>query len=173
MSPSHSCRNRNSKRKLTRFAPTVKRLLESKDAYIMSHPGGSLATAGDPKKDILIAANTKATADDARAKLKAEGLEVHDGRWTTDAQLSLEETAPPYIAAVAYESSEDKPGIWLDAYAGLPTSIQVLKAMFDEFRQTGELDEVSFEEFIRHANPNVIVVSPAEIQGFVLQKEGC
>jgi hypothetical protein len=51
--------------------------------------------------------------------------------------------------------------------------MQVLKSLFDEFRDTGELDEISFEEFVRQANPNVVIVSPSELQSFLTQKDGC
>jgi hypothetical protein len=49
----------------------------------------------------------------------------------------------------------------------------VLKAMYDEFRATGEVDEVPFEEFVQLANATVVIVSPVEIESFLKQKEEC
>jgi hypothetical protein len=45
--------------------------------------------------------------------------------------------------------------------------------MFDEFRATGELDEIPFEEFSTLANANVVIVSPAEIDSYLRQKDEC
>ncbi len=51
--------------------------------------------------------------------------------------------------------------------------MQVLKAMYEEFRATGELGDVAMEEFIRLANPNVVIISPNELLSYLLQKEDC
>jgi hypothetical protein len=42
--------------------------------------------------------------------------------------------------------------------------------MYEELRETGELSEVSFEEFVRLANANVVVVTPAQLRGYVMAK---
>lgn len=100
-------------------------------------------------------------------------MTIHRGSWSQgtdlpDREISISEA---YVAAIAYQSSEHKPGIWVDAFPSLPTQVQALRALFDEFRATGEIAEVSFEEFVRLANPNVVIVGPAEIHSFLTQKD--
>ena len=55
----------------------------------------------------------------------------------------------------------------------LPTQLTVLKTMYDEFRHTGDIEEVPFEEFVQFTNPNVVILSPAELESFAKQKEEC
>ena len=48
----------------------------------------------------------------------------------------------------------------------------VLRTMFDEFRDTGEMEHISFEEFLQLANPNVVILTPSELRSFMDQKSG-
>ncbi len=157
------------------FAKTVQRMLEGKDAFVSTHGYGALATAADPQKGILILSQTDHAPAAAKAKLTHAGLEVHDGAWraadTLDAEM--EEICEAYIAAVSYKSGEAKPGVWVDAHPAQPTEVQVLRAMYDEFRETGELPDVSFEEFVRLSEPNVVIVTPNEIHSYLDKKADC
>ena len=63
------------------------------------------------------------------------------------------------------------PGVWVDAYSEQPSAAMALKGLYDEFRSTGEVGEISFEEFVRLALPNVVIVSPLEIEKFIESKE--
>lgn len=157
------------------FAETVKRLLDQEEAYVSAHSAGSLATSAHPEKSIVVAAVTPVAPDVAIHALTSAGLTVHQGTWLTAEEI-LDPTVgstPTYVAAVAYRSSDEKAGVWIDAYPSLPTQVTVLRAMYDEFRETGEVDDVGFEEFVQLANPNVVIVSPTEIESFLRQKEEC
>lgn len=150
------------------FAPSVRRLLDRQDAYVSHYRGGSLVTSACPTRGVVVAAIVRLPMDGALNALRKEGLEVFEGAWTTGAELTVD-TGPAfdaYVGAVAYVSQDDKPGVWVDAYPTAPTEVQVLRAMYEEFRSTGELDDVSFEEFVRLANPNVVIVSPLEVADF-------
>lgn len=108
--------------------------------------------------------------------MEKAGFKVHDGSWTLngEAPANAHELETMHIAAVSYLSGGDQPGVWVDAFLGQPTTIQVLRAAYDEFISNGEMGEASFEEFIRLAKPNVAVVSPAELSSYLESKrEGC
>ena len=57
--------------------------------------------------------------------LISEGFEVADGRWTDTIEVTGEGGNPIqdlyYVAAVSYQSREQMPGIWMDAYPTAPT----------------------------------------------------
>lgn len=152
------------------FPKTAERILGEKLAFLAPHGRGAMVTAA--KSGTVVVAVTEEPPEDVAARLKEAGFETHDGAWIPDAPVDAEpgQYVDAYVGAVAYESSEGKPGLWLDAYEALPTEVQVLKAMFEDFRSTGQLDEVSFEEFVRLANPNVVIVSPKDLRSFVDQK---
>jgi len=155
------------------FAKTAERLTGAKVAFLSRHPGGTLATAAKPEARTIVASLTTLELRPAREALTKAGLEVLEGVWSFDGQVEME--ANPlhsvHIAAVAYQSAEAKPGLWVDAYATLPTEVFVLRAMYEEFTSTGQMDEVAFEEFMRLANPNVVILTPAELSGFLKQKD--
>jgi hypothetical protein len=75
------------------------------------------------------------------------------------------------VAAVSYASGTNQPGVWVDAFEGPPTTVQVLRSVYEEFRKNGEMPEVSFEEFVRIANPNVAIVTPPELAAYLQAKQ--
>jgi hypothetical protein len=96
--------------------------------------------------------------------LQGAGIEVKKGAWGERA-----EGGALWVAAVAYKSAEDTPGVWVDTYESKPSTGQVLAELYEEFRQTGEVGDVSLEEFIRLSDPNVVVLSPEEQAEFAQQ----
>lgn len=158
-----------------RFAETVKRLLNLQEAYVVRHNPGTLVTAAKPEKSIVVASVAPTPVEVTTSQLKESGIEVFEGTWLTAEEIMAqgEPEAKPYIAAVSYRSSGDKAGVWVDAFPTMPTQVAVLRSMFEEFRATGELDEIPFEEFSTLANANVVIVSPAEIESYLRQKEEC
>ena len=153
------------------FPAVVARVLKVKEAFVTRHSGGALVTAADPQRGALVACIVALPVEEAREKLVAEGLEVFEGSWTgADTGDLACEMAEAFVAAISFQSSEGKPGIWVDAFPSLPTQIQVLRGMYDELRDTGELSDVSFEEFVRLANPTVVILSPSDLRSFLTQK---
>jgi hypothetical protein len=154
------------------FAKAVERTLGVKLAFVRPHAGGALVTAADPAKGVVLAALSGKSCDEARKALTDAGMEIYEGGWSIEGSLEMEASplSEAYVAAVAYESSDKKPGLWVDAFTTLPTEIQVLKGLYEEFRTSGQLDEVSFEEFVRMANPTIVIASPKELLSFLEQK---
>ncbi len=149
------------------FADAVRRCTSGEEAYVTNRNGLVWATAGEPGKGIIVAAAADVAPEEARKRLKDAGLMVHDGSWReSDSDASLEEGGQTHVAAVAYRSGEPSPGLWMDAFPSPVTQSQVLRAMYEEMVQNGEIDEVGFEEFVRVAEPNVVVLSPEEVAAY-------
>ena len=157
------------------FAAACKKLLKTEEVFLTTRGGGSLATAGEPGKNIIVAAVGRQGIDEAKSALEAYGLKVAAGEWSLSGEgLEVSEVGCElHVGAVAYHSKDSKPGLWIDAFAEPRSQTQVLRVMFDELRETGELPEVSFEEFIRRANPNVIVLAPTDLMRFVDKQTQC
>lgn len=157
------------------FAKTLHRVLGVKDAYITPEPGGTFVSAANVEKDLLLVSRSELTLSAARAKLENSQCVVYEGSWLSAEGNTIKslDQATSYIAAVAYKSGEATPGVWVDAFASLPTQIQVLRALYEEFRATGEVSAVSFEEFVRLSDPNVVILSPNDVLSFLEKKENC
>ncbi|MHB8637084.1 MAG: hypothetical protein ACYC96_11505 [Fimbriimonadaceae bacterium] len=152
------------------FAAAATRF-EVREAYVLAKSCGTAVTSLVKTSGRILFSRTELSLEEVREDLTKKGMHVFDGAWSVDPpEDDAAHTEAPFIAAVAYVSAEAMPGIWVDAFAWQPTQVQVLRALYDEFRDTGEVGEVPFEEFIRLASPNVAIVSPLEIEGFVDSK---
>lgn len=153
---------------LEQFAPTLARHGLAREAYICSQDGTTRVTAAHPTHQIVVVACTRLDVGTTRERLEAAELAVYEGHWRTEGAPELAMNEPEtYVAAVAYRSGEDRPGLWIDAYSGPPSQMQVLKRLYDEFRQTGEMGELHFEEFVRLSHPNVVILHPSDLRNFV------
>jgi hypothetical protein len=155
------------------FANTLERVLEGcKDVYISRHQKQTIVSASVAGKPV-IATMFDGGMEPARTSLAALGLNVFEGRWNSDLALGEEgdDLTEIYVAGVAYRTETGPPGLWVDAYAVQPTQVQVLKAMYDEMVKTGQMAEVSFEEFVRLSDANVVVAGPNDLRSFLALKE--
>jgi len=154
------------------FSKTVESMLETKHVFVTARGRGATVTAADGQKGFLVVSQADLPVAQVKTKLTRAGLEILDGVWRLGdgSEEECEERCDAFVAAVAYKSAESMPGVWVDAFRSLPTQVQVLRALFDEFRETGELPDVSFEEFIRLSEPNVVIVAPNQIQSFLDKK---
>lgn len=149
------------------FADAVQRHTKTQHAYLSRHEGRTLVSVADPATNLIIAAISKFEIEETQATLKAAGFTCSKGAWHEGHDIHASASDSVYISAVAYASGDEMPGVWVDAHAEMPTQAMVLKALYEEFRQTGEVGEISFEEFVRQANPNVVIVSPKQIESFL------
>ncbi len=157
---------------IDRFAEEVRARLEAKECYVAPWGPGSLATAGNADRQLILAAFSSHSVEATTQELTKSGLSVHSGHWALTVEDMIEaQPKVPYIGAVAYRSKDQKPGLWLDAYPTEPSPGEVLMAIFNEFQETGDLAEVSFEDFMKGAHPNVVIMTPDQIGRFLQQKE--
>lgn len=153
------------------FAETAKRVLGETEAYLEALPKGTRATAAHKSDTRIVCAWTSTTLAEAKAALEKAGMRAHSGTWSLDASVAGDGLGREmHVATVAYSSGEEAPGIWVDAYEDPPTQLQVLRTLYDEFRETGEVGDVSFDAFVRMAQPNVLILSLAELREFLRSK---
>jgi len=150
------------------FAETAKRIADVSDAFVIARGSTCLVSCANPAKAVHIVATCRRPIEEVKDELSKQ-MKVSEGIWTEEAGFDLDDDpiVKAHVAAVAYQSAEHMPGVWVDVFPDQPTHIQVLRTMFDEFCQTGEVSDISFEEFIRQSNPNVVVVNPAQLRGFL------
>lgn len=159
---------------LESFAAETKRHTGGQLAYISRMENKTHVTAASPATKIVVSASTKLSLEETKLMLKEQGLEVVQGVWDEAGSASADSLGQlPYIAAIAYKSGEEMPGIWVDAYSEPPSPATALKGIYDEFRETGEVGDISFEEFVRLANPNIAILQPTDIERFLGQKSDC
>lgn len=154
------------------FVESVRRIAGDVPVFVSARSASCIVTAADPTRQIIVTSVSAMTLEETQAKLQEAELSVHKGEWSLDLDATEQGTACDLtVAAVAYETTEDRPGLWVDAWEAPPAISQVLLACYEEFTSHGEITEMSFEEFVRVAKPNVVIVSPDEQRDFVRQRE--
>ena len=144
---------------IEQFSEAVQRYTKSTDVYVTVLESQTVVTAFAPDTATIVCAKTSVDIQEVRATLTKAGLKVFDGHWSDGETLERSEL---WIGAVAYKSVEETPGLWVNAFRSKPSTGQVLSALYEEFRVAGDVGEVSLEEFIRLADPNVVILSPSE-----------
>lgn len=129
--------------------------------------GKNVLVADYEHSDTTVAADPK---DDLKASLEANDMVLFQGTWL-EAEPALAVPDPQhFVAAVSYLAAEDSPGVWVDAYVEMPSPVQVLRHLYDEFKSTGELGEFTFDEFVSKSRANVIICSPSELTEYAARK---
>jgi hypothetical protein len=154
------------------FAATAARF-GLKETYYIQRAGLVILTAANLENGSSLVSSTTVALEEVVQGLTAKGLAVHRGFWSfgdkpemglSDGEMS--------VAVVAYDTGHSGPGVWVDAYNEEPTHVAVLEAIYEEFRHTGEMPDVTIEQFINTAKPNVIVLSQSRLRGFAAAKLG-
>jgi hypothetical protein len=149
----------------SQFAAEVSRRCENRLAYVSRNGSRSVVTSGDTMRSLVVRAETELSPDEVRSELTSQGLIVHEGEWSTEA-VPTELLQGFWFAAVAYQSSEERPGLWVDATFEEPSQGAVLTKLVEEVREEAGAPHLTVEEFIRMADPNVVIVSLDEAKGF-------
>lgn len=150
------------------FAEAVRRNLSTHDAYVHTDRARVIVSAGQGEKRMVVISSTHLPVDTVKAQLHAEGLHVYQGLWSIGDDLELLEM--PYIGAVSYRASKDKTGLWVEAYPSLPTEVQVLQDLYEEFRANDEMPETTFDAFVQVAQSSVLILSPDQVENFFTTK---
>ena len=154
--------------------PTVVKRLELLDVFVLAHSKHTVISAVDLHKNILVTSTSELGVSEVKSRLESSGLHVFSGQWSDqDSKVSQNGAQDAFVAAVAFRSREAMPGLWVDAFPTMPTPQIVLRSMYDEFRANDEIGNVSYEEFIKLAHPNVVILNPSEVSTFLAQKEEC
>ena len=150
------------------FVEAVRRNLGTHDAYVHTDNARVIVSAGLGDKKMVVIASTQMPLDEAKSILHADGLHVFDGLWSIGDDLELMEM--PYLGAVSYRANKEKTGVWLEAYPEEPSETRVLQDLFEEFKDSGELGDITFDQFESSAQASVVVLSPDQIETFLTAK---
>ena len=146
------------------FAEAAKRMHLPTPAYVAQHGNGTLATAANFEKGVILQAASPLPLEIVKVMLERDGMMCFHGQWSKDGEEL--DTPKSWLAAVAYKSTESRPGLWVDAFPDEPSTGEVMARMYDEFVDADEVDDVGLERFIQAAEPNVVVLSPEDQERF-------
>lgn len=151
------------------FVEAVRKLVGNLPVFATPENGGTRLSAADPTKGIRVVAYSPKDPGPVTEALAKDGLRVVEGRWIPDDAPAA--AGDVHIAAIAYRTGGSQPGLWVDAFPEMPAAMQAIRTMYDEFRKSGEVADVSFEEFTRLAEPTVVILGPSEVRGFAAAKD--
>ncbi len=151
------------------FVEAARRLAPGFPAFTSPENGGTRVSAADPAKAIRVVAYSPQDPGPVAETLRKGGLDVAEGRWIPDDAPAA--SGDIYVAAVAYRTDGTQPGLWVDAFPEAPTAVKAIRTMFDEFQATGQMANVPLEEFIRLAEPTVVILAPTDLRGFATVKD--
>lgn len=125
----------------------------------------TLLTTLDPEDKTIFSARVPEILEILTDKLISYGHQCRTGIWTTQSGTTMLEDL--HIAAVAYKSDEKKPGLWVDCFPHQPTHSEVMTKLLAEFNDDGTLETTDNDLFAKIAVPNIVILSPAEIQQYI------
>lgn len=151
------------------FSNAVRRHFSIREVYAQGDRAKTVVTASEPNSQMVIVASTRKSYEETAAILETQELRVSKGIWTLDDDHELLEL--PYIAAISYRANKQKTGVWVGAYENEPSEVEVLQEMYEEFKQSGALAEVSFDSFIESAQTTTVILSPNAIEEITVKKQ--
>lgn len=147
------------------FPEAVHRYGGGTEVYVSGPIDALTVTSHNDETGVIITTIAEEGLESLKHYLGTAGLELRDGAW--EAETGLDEV---HVAGVAYISKEPLPGLWMDAFPYPPSTQDVMRAFYDDMIEGGEISGITFEQFRKLVNPNVVVLSPADLQGFASRK---
>lgn len=151
------------------FVGAAKRFASGQMAFVLAESGGTRLTCADTAKGLRVVSFSPKDPKVVMEELQKAGVDAAEGRWIPDDAPTG--SGDVHVAAVAYRTEHSQPGLWVDAYLEAPTSVQAIRNLYDEFRETGQVSDVSLEEFVRVAEPTVVILTPADLRGFAAARD--
>ncbi len=151
------------------FPLAMRKVIGHKQVFVSGGGREVTVSAMCVDKNVGLVSRTEGAVDEVMAKLREAHLEPSHGFWDC-ASADGGPGADVFVAAVAYAAEHRKPGLWVDVYPTRPSQTQVLRALFEEFDANGEIEHLDFEEFVRLADANVVILGPAELQRYAGDK---
>lgn len=147
------------------FPEAVHRYGGGTEVYVSGSDDALTVTSHNDDTGVIITTTSEHGLESLKNYLGAAGLELRDGAWEGETELH-----EIHVAGVAYISKEPLPGLWMDAFPYTPSVQDVMRAFYDDMIESGEINGITFEQFRKLVQPNVVVLSPAELRGFASRK---
>lgn len=155
------------------FVEACDQLQLPRSAWIARIGGRVRVTAVDSGLNVLVRCESARPLDSVRERLESAGFACRDGLWSSEAESEAVPSTSYYVAAVAYVSEEERPGVWVDATVHRPSEGEVVARMYEEFRSAGEAPEMELDAFIKGVKASVVVLSPEEQDQFASRNAAC
>lgn len=140
-------------------------LLPSAPVYVAPTRSGCQVTAADPKINFILYARTSKLEPAVAKTLTSAGKQVRKGAWIGEEALAIHGNMfDCHVAGVAYRSEGAQPGLWMEAFDNEPTSFDVLKRFYDEFKQGGFVGNLEMDAFCEAAEATVVILKPETIR---------
>ena len=139
----------------------IARIGPSARVYLTHQDGNTVATASDPRLGFILRSVTRQPYTGVIADLDRHDLKTGNGQWAKSEGSTEADVA---IAAVAYVSNEETPGLWVEAFPFEPDVSDVISRMMEEFQREGALREVTAEQFTDMAKPNIVILDQREVK---------
>lgn len=150
------------------FVEAVRRNLSVHDAYVYSDNARVVLSAGQGDRKMVIISSSTQSIEEVRKMLHGEGLHVYEGLWSIGDDFEMHEL--PYVGAVSYRANRDRTGVWVEAYPNAPTKARVLQDLFEEFKNSGDVGEMTYDQFESSIQASVVVLSPSQIETLLTNK---
>ncbi|MFZ4507352.1 MAG: hypothetical protein ACOYON_06615 [Fimbriimonas sp.] len=135
--------------------------------YVVANGTGSIASAAHPSEDRRVESFSSRGADEVRALLRAAGCAVGSGRWLGDSEANSTEAEHEFhLVAIAYVAAGSSPGLWVEVFPDAVADEHAIRTMHQEFVDTGEIPDISFNQFLDVAKPTVVSLSHEQILEF-------
>ncbi len=154
------------------FFEEAKLRMPGERIYLARRSGRTWLTAASGPAGVLLRASTDRSLAQVEESVRVRNVDFAIGQWSADGQLEEFRSFDAVIAGVAYRSEESKPGLWLDAFPDEPSVQEVLTSFYNELTQSGDAGDISFEDFLRLASPNVVILRGEEIRYHLGMKDG-
>lgn len=147
------------------FPEEVKaRIGPSTRVYLSHHDGTTVATASEPRLAFILRSSTRQPFAKVTESLDSQGIIYCHGQWSVQDDPAQSDYA---VAAVAYVSNEETPGLWMEAFPYTPDVSDVIQRLMAEFQREGSIKDVSFDQFQSMAKPNVVILDHLEIKALL------
>jgi len=156
---------------IANFGAELRERLGEASVYVArTADGRARVTAADPATGLVLTACGDALPA-VRDALARQGLTARDGGWDVpDEPVDGPGTEPVYISAVAYRSADGNASVWVDVDQVEPFEGEILRRMYDEFIETGELRNVDYDAFLKAGEPTCVIVDPEQVRFYLRQK---
>lgn len=154
------------------FVDAAKKFAPNGTVILLESPEGVHCSVAEPDGNVVVRSDAPVDLPILMAKLEAAGCKFNLGRAASGpVSGDHSDTGETFIAAVSYRSRDLKPGVWIDAFPYEPSELDVLRAMYAEFLETGEVKDVGLEEFSRLSLANVVIVTGTDLQRYRSAKD--
>ncbi len=134
-----------------------------KDVFYQQKGDRLVLTINGKKKDCVVRCNTGFNLQEIEIEFADLGFRLRKGRWFYADEVKGVDLGY-WLTVISYPTTKDTPGIWVDMSYEKPTTQKALKKMYEEFVHSGDLSEISFDDFNSHPGFHVMFLPSSALK---------